>query len=122
MVSFLVQQRWWKLWKVVVVSHHIRLRASIRNGLTTVQAVLQHPMHTGNHRDPESDKIIPALFIEMVTVHHESMVIMTCDWSRAVSKNPYLSFAFSGAKIGDSVRISWQDSAGNTASNTTAIR
>lgn len=100
----------------------IRMRASIRDGLTTVQAVMKHPMDTGNHRDPVSGEIIPAFFIETVMVHHGSKWIMTGDWSRAVSKNPYLSFAFSGAKTGDVVRISWQDSQGNTESNEAVIR
>lgn len=100
----------------------IRIKAAIRQGITTVRAVLRHPMHTGNSRDPDTGKIIPAHFIETVTVHHGEQIIMTCDWSRAVSKNPYLSFAFSGAKAGDTVRISWQDSAGDSASQDAVIR
>jgi sulfur-oxidizing protein SoxZ len=47
---------------------------------------------------------------------------MTCDWGRAVSKNPYLSFAFSGAKAGDTLRISWQDSSGNKESKESVIQ
>lgn len=94
----------------------IRIRASARAGLTTVQAVIKHPMHTGNSRDPNSGKIIPAHFIENVTIQHGGKIIMSCDWSRAVSKNPYLSLAFTGASPGDIVRISWRDSHGHTES------
>ena len=100
----------------------IRIRTSTKDDLTTVQAILKHPMDTGNSRDPETGNMIPAFFIETVTIHHGDTEIMTCDWSRAVSKNPYLSFTFTGAKTGDTVRISWQDSNGNTESKETVIR
>ncbi len=100
----------------------IRIRTSTKDDLTTVQAILKHPMDTGNSRDPETGNMIPAFFIETVTIHHGDTEIMICDWSRAVSKNPYLSFTFTGAKTGDTVRISWQDSSGNTESKETVIR
>lgn len=100
----------------------IRIRASMKNGITTVQAVLKHPMHTGNYRDIKSGAIIPAHFIETVTIEHGEKVVMTGDWSRAISKNPYLSFAFSGANTGDTIRISWQDSQGDTATKEAVIR
>ena len=100
----------------------IRIRISTKNDLTTVQAILKHPMDTGHSRDPETGDMIPAFFIETVTIHHGEKVIMTCDWSRAVSKNPYLSFVFSGANAGDTLRISWQDSQGNTESKVAVIQ
>ncbi len=100
----------------------IRIRTSTKNDLTTVQAILKHPMDTGNSRDPETGNMIPAFFIETVTIHHGDKEIMSCDWSRAVSKNPYLSFSFTGAKAGDTVRISWQDSSGNKESKETVIQ
>ncbi len=100
----------------------IRIRTSTKDDLTTVQAILKHPMDTGNSRDPETGNMIPAFFIETVTIHHGDTEIMTCNWSRAVSKNPYLSFTFTGAKTGDTVRISWQDSNGNTESKEAVIQ
>ena len=100
----------------------IRIRTSTKDDLTTVQAILKHPMDTGNSRDPETGNMIPAFFIEVVTIYHGDNVIMSCDWSRAVSKNPYLSLSFTGAKKGDTVRISWQDSSGNTESKEAVIQ
>jgi len=100
----------------------IRIRTSTKDDLTTVQAILKHPMDTGNSRDPETGNMIPAFFIETVTIHHGDIQIMSCNWSRAVSKNPYLSFSFTGAKAGDTVRISWQDSSGNKESKETVIQ
>jgi len=104
------------------MASEIRIRTSTKDELTTVQAILKHHMDTGNSRDPDTGNMIPAFFIEAVTIYHGDKVIMTCDWSRAVSKNPYLSLSFTGAKKGDTVRISWQDSSGNTESKEAVIQ
>ena len=104
------------------MSAKIRIRAKIRRNITTVQAVIKHPMHTGNSHDPNSGEIIPAFFIETVTVKLGDQILMTCDWSRAISKNPYLSFTFSGANLNDEIQLSWQDSHGNTESATAIIQ
>jgi sulfur-oxidizing protein SoxZ len=87
----------------------IRVKTSMRDGLTTVRAIIRHPMHTGYEFDKEAKKLIPAHYIENVTVHHGDKVILQCDWGRAISANPYLSFTFTGAKTGDILRISWTD-------------
>ncbi len=90
----------------------IRIRSTHRNGLTTIRSIIKHPMETGFNRDPDTGEIIPIYFIEEVICKHNDKVIMRCDWSRAVSKNPYLSFAFKGAVEGDTVSIAWTDSKG----------
>ena len=45
----------------------IRIRTSIKGDLTTVQAILKHPMDTGNNRDPETGKMIPAFLSRQST-------------------------------------------------------
>ena len=87
----------------------IKVRTSIREGIATVRTIIRHPMHTGFEIDATTGEIIPAHYIETVTVRHVDKTIMQCDWSRAVSTNPYLSFAFSGARAGDPLSISWKD-------------
>ena len=94
----------------------IRAKTSLRNGLTTVRAIIRHPMHTGYEFDKETGKLIPAHFIENVTVHHGDRMVLQCDWGRAVSANPYLSFSFTGAHAGDKLRISWTDNLGSSDS------
>ncbi|MGH8632261.1 MAG: thiosulfate oxidation carrier complex protein SoxZ [Burkholderiales bacterium] len=46
---------------------------------------------------------------------------MRCDWSRAVSRNPYLAFEFTGAKRGDPFTLSWLDNAGGSDEATVLI-
>jgi sulfur-oxidizing protein SoxZ len=87
----------------------IKVRTGIRDGVVTVRTIIRHPMHTGFAIDDTTGAAIPAHYIENVTVHHGEKTVLQCDWSRAVSTNPYLAFAFSGARAGDILRISWQD-------------
>ena len=100
----------------------IRVKTSLRNGVTTVRAIIRHPMHTGYEIDKETKKLIPAHFIENVTVHHGDKMILQCDWGRAISANPYLSFMFTGAKPGDVLRLSWADNKGQSDSIETPIQ
>jgi len=92
----------------------IKVRTSMRDDMTTVRAIIRHPMHTGYESDPESGELIPAHYIENVTVQHGNKTLLQCDWSRAISSNPYLSFEFSGAHPGDILRITWSDNKGET--------
>jgi len=44
------------------------------------------------------------------------------EWSGAVSKNPYLSFQFAGAKKGDAVELTWKDNKGGSETAATKVR
>jgi sulfur-oxidizing protein SoxZ len=37
---------------------------------------------------------------------------MVANFSTAVSKNPYFSFSFRGAKVGDTLKVGWVDNLG----------
>ena len=94
----------------------IRLKTKTRNSITTVRAIFRHPMETGYRVDSETNELVDAHYITQVTVKHNNSPILSCDWSRAVSKNPYLSFMFKGANIGDKLELSWIDNKNNTDS------
>jgi len=87
----------------------IRIKTKTRDNITTVRAIIRHPMETGFRVDETSGELVPAHFIKLVTVKHNDQIVLSCDWSRAVSKNPYLSFMFEGAKTGDKLELSWVD-------------
>lgn len=99
----------------------IRLRTKTRKDITTVRAIIRHPMETGFRLDSESSKLVPAHYINQITVKHNDNIILSCDWSRAVSKNPYLSFMFKGANIGDKLVLNWTDNKNNSDSIETLI-
>ena len=97
----------------------IRVRA-IANGATTeVQALIQHPMDSGFVKDTQG-AVIPAHFIQQLTFEHNGKRVFLADWGPAVSKDPYVKFAFKGAAKGDELKISWVDNKG--ASDTTAAK
>lgn len=99
----------------------IRLRTKTREEVTTVRAIIRHPMETGFRVDSDSGALIPAHFIKQVIVKHNKQIIFSCDWSRAVSKNPYLSFMFKGAKPGDKLELTWLDTEDKTDTFETLI-
>ena len=78
--------------------------------------MIRHPMETGFRVSDETGKLIPEHYIKKILVKHNNNVIFSCDWSRAVSKNPYLSFMFSNSKIGDKIEIAWFDTKDDTDS------
>ena len=99
----------------------IRLKTKTNGGITTVRAIIRHPMETGFRIDSETSELVPVHYINEVIVKHNDKVVMSCDWSRAVSKNPYLSFMFKGASVGDKLVLSWSDNKNNTDTIETLI-
>ena len=99
----------------------IKARAKMSDGVTTVKALVKHPMETDQRKDKKSGKLIPAHFIQEVVCEHNGTKVMTALWGPAISKNPYLSFKFSGAKAGDSLKISWVDNKGESDSTETKV-
>jgi len=90
----------------------IKMRANIADGVTTIKALISHPMETGLVKDKKTGEIIPAHYIQEIVCKHKGNTILTANWGPAVSKNPYLSFKFSGAAAGDTVNLSWVDNKG----------
>jgi sulfur-oxidizing protein SoxZ len=99
----------------------IKIRAKLEGDVTTVKALVQHPMDTGQAKDKKTGKLIPAHFIQEVTCDHNGNNVLTALWGPAISKNPYLSFKFTGAKAGDTLKMSWVDNKGQSDSIETQI-
>lgn len=104
------------------MANSIRIRAKAKGGEGTVKALITHPMETGMRKNKKTGEKIPAHFIQEVTCKHNGNSVVTALWGPAVSKNPYLSFEFSGAKAGDSIELSWVDNKGEKDSSTTTIK
>jgi len=94
----------------------IKVRAKVKGGSTVVKALISHAMETGLRKNKKTGKMIPAHFIQEITCSHNGNNVLSADWGTAVSKNPYLSFKFSGAKKGDTLKMSWVDNKGESDS------
>ena len=94
----------------------IKVRAKVKGGTTVVKALISHAMETGQRKNKKTGKKIPAHFIQEVTCSHNGNNVLSADWGTAISKNPYLSFKFKGAKAGDTLKMSWVDNKGESDS------
>ena len=103
------------------MANTIKVRAKLAGDVTTVKALVSHPMDTGLVKDKKTGKVIPAHFIQEVTCEHNGNVVLTALWGVAISKNPYLSFRFKGAKVGDKLVLRWVDNKGESDSGETVI-
>jgi sulfur-oxidizing protein SoxZ len=97
------------------MANTIKIRAKLKDNVTTVKALMTHPMETGARKGKDG-KTIPAHFIKEVACEVGGKTLMTAYWSGGVSKNPYLSFKFDGGAKGDMLKLSWTDNKGESAS------
>jgi len=93
----------------------IKLRTKEKGGKVQVKALITHPMHTGLVKNKKTGKKIPAEYITEVIVEANGKPVLTANWSGSVSKNPFLSFDYAGAK-GDKIKLTWKDNTGKTDS------
>jgi sulfur-oxidizing protein SoxZ len=103
-----------------MASNTIKLRATEADGLVTVKALITHPMEMGNRKDAKTGELIPAHFIQDVTVTHAGNAVVSGTWSSGVSKDPYLSVRFAGKK-GDDVTVAWKDNKGDSDTVTAKV-
>jgi sulfur-oxidizing protein SoxZ len=92
----------------------IKVRAKVAKGEATVKCLISHPMETGLRKDKKTKALIPAEFIQEVVCEHNGKTVMNAQWNSTISKNPFLSFAFTGAKSGDMIKVSWVDNTGKS--------
>jgi sulfur-oxidizing protein SoxZ len=93
----------------------------LKDDVITVKALMTHPMETGARKDKDG-QMIPAHFIQEVHCEAGDKRLLTAYWSGGVSKNPYLSFKFKGANMGDMLKLSWTDNMGESASTEAEIK
>lgn len=91
----------------------MKIRATTKDGVTEVKALMSHPMETGQRKDADG-QTVPAHFINEVTAMHNDKVLLSAQWGPAVSQNPFLHFRFNGGAPGDKVIVSWKDNKGDS--------
>ena len=99
-----------------MASKSIKLKAKAENGETTVKALIKHPMETGRRKDKDSGKLVSSHYIQEVSCSYQGEPVMTAEWGPTIAKNPFLSFEFTGAKSGDTIKVSWVDNTGKSDS------
>ena len=98
----------------------IRIRARWRQGITEVQVLMPHPMETGLRVD-EAGERVPLHHITDVTVTLGPRTVFAARMGFAVSRDPLLTFRFSGAEVGQRLRVAWTDSRGAARADEASI-
>jgi sulfur-oxidizing protein SoxZ len=52
---------------------------------------------------------------------HAGREVLRVQWGRAISKNPFLQFAFRGASRGEELTVTWIDNLGDTRTDRITI-
>ena len=102
------------------MSDPMRIRAQAQGEKTTVRVLVSHEMESGQRRDA-AGKIVPAWFIQSINATWNGKTVMSAQWGTAVSKNPFIQFAFKGGKAGDKIVVSWIDNRGEKRSDEALI-
>jgi sulfur-oxidizing protein SoxZ len=91
----------------------MKMRATAQGGVTEIRVLMSHPMETGQRKGPDG-KLVPAHFIQNVTVKMNGKTVVEGQISQAVSRNPVFTFRVKGGAKGDKVEVSWLDNDGES--------
>ena len=92
----------------------IRINTKVTADRVEVKSLILHPMETGARVDPETGELVPRHHITQLTFTCNDKPVIVANLSTAVSRNPYFSFSFSGGKPGDTLRVTWIDTRGES--------
>lgn len=100
-----------------------------RQGTTlTAKLLMPHPMEPGTRKETvvengaETERLIPAHYIETFTCKVNGRVVLDADMSGSVSTDPILTFYVDGVNAGDEVSVEWTDNKGETMSRVDTIK
>ncbi len=100
----------------------IKIRAKVKGDISEVKALMPHDMESGLRRDAETNELLPAHYITEVVAEHNGEIVMTAYWGTAVSRNPYVSFSFTGGVAGDTIKIHWEDNLGDSSTTEAVLK
>ena len=105
-------------------NHSMKIRAKLMgdsvNNTVEIKLIISHPMETGRKKD-DFGQLIAAHFIQLLVITFNDKTVFESQWGTAISKNPYLTIRVRDAKLGDKVRVTWQDNLGETGSEESIV-
>lgn len=91
----------------------IKIRTKRIDGTLQIRLLIAHPMEHGRNRDSKTNDLIPAHFIQELSIKHNNEVIMNGAIGANIAKDPYFAFMLKSGNLGDKITISWVDNLGN---------
>lgn len=98
----------------------MKIRASLQGEVADIRVLVNHPMETGARKD-SAGNLVPAHFIQSLTVTVAGKTVVDAQIGTSVSRNPVFGFKVKGAKAGDEVVISWKDNKGDSRTDKAAV-
>jgi sulfur-oxidizing protein SoxZ len=98
----------------------MKMRAQMKGDYTEVKVLMIHPMETGRRKN-DADQLVPAHFVQLLTATLNGKTVLEAQWGTGIAKNPYLTFRLKGAKLGDTIEVTWHDNLGETATQSIAV-
>ena len=95
------------------------MRATAQGGVTEIRVLMAHPMETGQRK--VAGKVVPAHFIQNVTVKRNGKTVIEAETSQAVARNPVFTFRIKGGAKGDRIEVSWVDTEGDSNKTEAAV-
>lgn len=103
------------------MSDPIKIRATQQGDITEIRILMQHPMETGQRKDPASGQTVPVHFIQTFLISVNGKPLIDGQLNTSVSKNPLFAFKARGLKGGDKISVSWMDSKGATRTDDAVV-
>lgn len=90
----------------------IRLRVRRLADFTEIRLLISHPMETGRRLDASSGALVPADYIERLTLRLDGRVVADCRLGTGVAADPSFTFRLKAGAPGERVAAGWRDTAG----------
>lgn len=94
------------------MARETKIRTRTQEGLVEVLVLVNHPMETGQRKDKKTKQLIPAHYIQQLTLNLNGKTVATADMGPGVSENPLVSFRLAKGKNGDKLKVAWHDNKG----------
>jgi sulfur-oxidizing protein SoxZ len=98
----------------------MKIRAQMKGDVAEIRVLMSHAMETGQRKDA-AGKLVPAHFIQSVTIEVGGKKVVDGQVGTSVSRNPVFGFKMKGAKVGDKVVVTWVDNKGDKRTDEAAV-
>jgi len=99
----------------------VKIRGKLSGSVAKIKLLIPHPMETGTRRDADGN-VIPAKYIETVTLYNNDKDVLPDNWGASVSKDPYLAFQINNCAAGDVIKVTWVDNLGETGGGEISLK
>jgi len=96
------------------MARETKIRSRTQEGAIEVLVLVTHPMETGMRKDKASGNVIPAHFIQELSIELNGKLMANASLGVGVSENPLLGFRSKTAKNGDKIKVTWKDNKGES--------